>query len=76
MFLFYCYVIFFYFLGKNKIGDSMIEGYQIKNIDNEEVLYIYLNYSYEFGNLENNIFTNLKNNIKKYLAKLKINRRK
>lgn len=50
----------------------MIEGYQIKNIDNEEVLYIYLNYSYEFGNLENNIFTNLKNNIKKYLAKLKI----
>lgn len=50
----------------------MIERYQVKNIDNEEVLYIYLNYSYEFGNLENNIFSNLKDNIKNYLAKLKI----
>ena len=50
----------------------MIERYQIKNVDDEEVLYIYLNYSYEFGNFENNFFTNLKDNIKKYLAKLKV----
>ena len=28
----------------------MIERYQIKQLDNEEVLYLYLNYSYEFGN--------------------------
>ncbi len=50
----------------------MIERYEIKINNNEQILLIYLNYSYEFGNLDNNIFYNLKDNIKRYIAKLKI----
>lgn len=34
---------------KNNNGDLMIENYLIKHESNEEVLYLYLNYNYEFG---------------------------
>lgn len=34
---------------KNINGDLMIENYLIKYESNEEVLYLYLNYNYEFG---------------------------
>lgn len=51
----------------------MIERYQIKEFDCEEVLYLYLNYSYEFGEFfkEKNI-ENLKERVKKYIADMKI----
>ena len=32
----------------------MIDNYKIKNKNNEEVLFLYINYSYEFGNFNNN----------------------
>ena len=51
----------------------MIERYQIKQFDKEEVLYLYLNYSYEFGEFfkEENI-SNIKEMVKKYIANMKI----
>ena len=38
-------------IDKNNNGDDMIEKYLIKQENNNEVLYLYLNYNYEFGSL-------------------------
>lgn len=52
----------------------MIERYQIKQLDNEEVLYLYLNYSYEFGNFfKVDNFTDIKERVKNYIANMRIN---
>lgn len=51
----------------------MIERYQIKTVDNREVLYLYLNYSYEFGDFfKEESITNLKERVKNYIARMKI----
>ena len=51
----------------------MIERYQIKNFDNEEVLCLYLNYSYEFGSFfKGENISNIKERIKQYIANMKI----
>lgn len=51
----------------------MIERYQIKEFDREEVLYLYLNYSYEFGEFfKEKYIENLKERVKKYIADMKI----
>lgn len=52
----------------------MIERYQIKTFDEEEVLYLYLDYSYEFGDFfSNKNISNIKEKIKEYITKMKIN---
>lgn len=52
----------------------MIERYQIKQLDNEEVLYLYLNYSYEFGNFfKGDSFSDIKERVKNYIANMRIN---
>lgn len=33
-------------------GENMIDYYKIKNENNENVLYVYLNFSFEFGNFD------------------------
>ena len=47
---------------KNNNGDKMIQNYIIKRENDEEVLYLYLSYNYEFGSF---------NNGKKFLKQLK-----
>lgn len=49
----------------------MITGYKIKQINNEEVLYIYLDFNYEFGNFKETT-DNLKKTIKEFIKKNKI----
>lgn len=47
-------------------GDIMIQYYKIRNINNEEILFIYLNYDYEFGELgkkNTSILNQVKNTI-------------
>ena len=36
---------------KTNVGDSVINSYEIKKQNNEEILYIYLDFSNEFGNI-------------------------
>ena len=51
----------------------MIERYSIKQIDNEEALCIYLNYSYEFGLFyKGEDFSNMKEKIKNYIINMRI----
>ena len=49
----------------------MITGYKIKRLNNEEVLYVYLDFNYEFGSFKN-VKENLKKNIKEFIEKNKI----
>ena len=56
---------------KTNIGDKVVTGYKIKNINNEEVLYVYLDFNYEFGSLKSQN-SNIKKEIKKFLEKNKI----
>ena len=51
----------------------MINGYNIRKINGEEVLCLYLDLSSEFANLDSKKNKNLKNEIKKYIKKNKIN---
>lgn len=49
----------------------LITGYKIKKVDDEEILYIYLDFNYELGSFKN-IKSNLKKNIKDFIIKNKI----
>lgn len=49
----------------------LITGYKIKNINNEEVLYIYLDFNYELGSFKN-IKSSLKKTIKEFIEKNRI----
>lgn len=51
----------------------MINGYNIRKINGEEVLCLYLDLSSEFANLDSKKNKNLKKEIKKYIKKNKIN---
>lgn len=51
----------------------MINGYNIRKINGEEVLCLYLDLSSEFANLDSKKNKNLKSEIKKYIKKNKIN---
>ena len=51
----------------------MINGYNIRKINGEEVLCLYLDLSSEFANLDSKKNKNLKKEIKKYINKNKIN---
>lgn len=51
----------------------MINGYNIRKINGEEVLCLYLDLSSEFANLDSKKNKNLKKDIKKYINKNKIN---
>ena len=51
----------------------MINGYNIRKINGEEVLCLYLDLSSEFANLDSKKNKNLKKDIKKYIKKNKIN---
>lgn len=52
----------------------MIEKYQIKQLNDEEVLYLYLNYSYEFGNFfKRDGFSDIKERVKSYIVNMRIN---
>lgn len=51
----------------------MINGYNIRKINGEEVLCLYLDLSSEFANLDSKKNKSLKKNIKKYIKKNKIN---
>ena len=59
-------------------GENMIDYYKIKNENNENVLYVYLNFSFEFGNFDfkdfgKNLRTSLNNIVSKHnLNKIKI----
>ena len=44
----------YYLKDKNINGDKMIQSYSIKIHNNEEILYLYLDYSYEFASTKNN----------------------
>ena len=51
----------------------MIENYEIKSFNGEEVLYLYLNYSYEFGDFFNRCNVSyMKDRVKQYLATMKV----
>ena len=50
----------------------MIERCELRKINDQDVLMIYLTFDYEFGNLVNG-FTNLKEEIKKNVSKIKYN---
>ena len=49
----------------------LITGYKIKKVGNEDVLYIYLDFNYEFGNFKDTK-DNLKKRIKEFIEKNKI----
>lgn len=51
----------------------MINGYNIRKINGEEILCLYLDLSSEFANLDSKKNKNLKSEIKKYIKKNKIN---
>ena len=51
----------------------MINGYNIRKINGEEILCLYLDLSSEFANLDSKKNKNLKKEIKKYIKKNKIN---
>ena len=51
----------------------MINGYNLRNINGEEVLCLYLDLSSEFANLDPKKNRNIKKNIEKYIKKNKIN---
>ena len=51
----------------------MINGYNIRKINGEEVLCLYLDLSSEFANLDSKKNKSLKKDIKKYIKKNKIN---
>lgn len=52
---------------------GMIQNYEIKSINGEKVLYLYLNYSYEFGDFFKNFnVLDIKDKVKQYLASMKI----
>ena len=51
----------------------MIENYEIRNVNGEDVLYLYFDFSYEFGNFDINKFKkDIKNNIDEFIKKNKI----
>ena len=51
----------------------MIDNYEIKQIDGEDRLFLYFNLNYEFGGFKKNKNKSIKENIKDYLIKNKIN---
>ena len=51
----------------------LIDGYNIKKVNNEEVLYIYLDFNSEFARIDKINNTKIKNNIKKYIKNNNIN---
>lgn len=64
---------FFIILVQSNIGDRMIETYEVKRENNQDILILHLNYSYEFGNSWKNIQKkDLKEMIKEYIEKMKI----
>lgn len=66
-------MIFFYLLGKTNIGDYMISRYEIRKSNGEEVLYIYLDYNYEFAKLNiKGKKQKLEDMVKEYIKKNKI----
>lgn len=52
---------------------NLINGYEIKKINNKEVLYIYTDYNQEFANTLFKNKNSVKKSIKKYIKKNKIN---
>ena len=54
-------------------GDIVIESYEIKIINGEEKLFLYFNYKYEFGLFNKHKNKSIKDEIKDYLIKNKIN---
>lgn len=56
---------------KNNIGDIMIENYEIKNINGEDVLYLYFNLDSEFSNFKNQK-KKIEDTIKKFIEDNKI----
>ena len=66
---FYNYI---YFVNTNN-GDNVIENYEIKNINGEEILFLYFNFNYEFSSFNKMKNKSIKENIKDYLKKNKIN---
>lgn len=55
---------------KTNIGDTMISNYEIRNINGEEILYLYFDIDSEFGKFNNK--GNIKNKIKEFIEKNKI----
>lgn len=63
----------FYIFVNTNIGDYMINNYEIKIINNEEVLYIYMDFDYEFAKLKSeDVKKKLNEMIKDYLNEHKI----
>ncbi len=51
----------------------MIQNYEIKSINGEEILCLYLNYSYEFGDFfKSSNVLHIKDKVKQYLASMRI----
>ena len=50
----------------------LINGYRIKKVNNEDILYIYLDYNSEFARLDKKNTKTIKSNIKKYIKSNKI----
>lgn len=66
----YFFILYKYFISvKNIIGEEkLIKEYNIKLVNNEEILYIYLDFNSEFANLNSKKNTKkLKTEIKKYI---------
>ena len=51
---------------------TLINGYEIRKVDKEEILYIYLDYDMEFASLNRKDKKNLKKDIKKYIKNNRI----
>lgn len=64
---------FFHDLVQVNTGDRMIQSYEIRKENNEEVLILHLNFSYEFGNLwKKSKKQTIKEIISEYIKQMKI----
>ena len=73
-----CYFSYFVlhnyiYITNNNIGDNVIDNYEIKKIDDEEVLCLYIDINNEFAkiNFKKNI-NNIENSIREYIKKNRI----
>ena len=66
--------ILYHYFSTIIVVDIMITNYEIRNIDNEDIVILYLDYSLEIGSFDKIKSKNLVFMVKDYLKKLKFNK--